>query len=70
MKMRLPETLPNSILHNTPEWFVNEHGDMIVGPPEGLHNNHQEKAILRNTRHPLSSYDINKISDLAGSRKI
>ena len=38
---------------------------MIVGPPEGIHDNHQEKAILRNSRHPLSSYDINKISDLA-----
>jgi hypothetical protein len=64
MKMRLPETLPNSILHNTPEWFVNENGEMIVGPPDELYNIRQNKTLPVNPRHPLSSFDINKISDL------
>jgi hypothetical protein len=64
MKMRLPEALPNSILHHSPEWFVNEHGEMIVGPQEGLRYNHQVKPIIRNAHHPLSTFDINKISDL------
>ena len=56
--MRLPETLPNSILYHTPEWYVDEFGELMIESSDGVSES-QNATSGRSLRQPLAARDQN-----------
>jgi hypothetical protein len=67
--MRTPKSLPNSILHTAPEWYIDEFGELAMGSSEASAD-YRKETLPRSLRQPFSARDLNSVATCVDHAKV